>query len=622
MEYHGPLGLLHFRRCQEMDVCVSLHNILLREMDVCVSIHSVQIKEKQMFAANCPHNSSKVSNWLQFANCGFTAFTASFATYLHPNSIPSPAIMVFTNVEALEFFTGADYLGLLHRTVLALTIEGINGPGDLADFDKDGLEQIYRNLRKPARILGPNGALQDVEPFVIGARSQMRITACALAIRYYEAIARDIAPDNMTWLVVQRFHDEWKAILDKKKMDAPVAPKMTKGMAVYKWLESLSNHLTQTIGVRNAPLAYIIRDEAIVNPVPPVLAVGEPFAEEYGSIEGEMIARLSHSHALYKSDNGQVFDIIESALRGTAISPSITQFRKTRDGRAAYMALKMQHAGQDVWDKINREAENKLQMAKWNGMTQITLQQHMSMHRREWISLQDCSAHIPVDVPNGRQRVTWLMNSITSVDPGILAALAAIRQDEADKRVNFESAVAYLAPVCPVAAKQQKKVKFEANISGTIAGGLGAIGKTGVALRYHKRVDFMKLREDQKKELKEWRASNSANGHGESGKKRKHSSGSNSGGNKKFKSMLAAISAENKEVIQALADSNSATVAAVAAGMESGSTNSTRVTVGAVTAVKPTNPPPAEMLLTAQVAALKLQGILKRDDSKDKKKSA
>ena len=523
--------------------------------------------------------------------------------------------MVFTNAEALAFFNGVDYLGLLDRTVIALTFEGINYPADLGEFDKDGLEQIHRNLRKPARILAPDGTLQDVEPFIIGARSQMRLNACALAIRYYQAVARDIDPNNMAWTVVERFHEEWKAILDRKKMDALSAPKMTKGMAVYKWLESLGNHLAQTIGVRNAPLAYIIRDDAAVDPVPPVLALGEPFAAEYGSIEGEMIARLSHSHALYKSDNGQVFDIIESALRGTAISPSITQFRKTRDSRSAYLALKMQHAGQDVWDKLNREAESKLQQAKWNGTTNITLQQHMSMHRREWITLQDCSQHIPVDVPNGRQRVTWLMNSITSVDPGILVALAAIRQDEADKRVNFESAVAYLAPVCPVAAKQQKKGRFEASISGTTAGGLGAIGKTGVALRYHKRVDFMKLREDQKKELKEWRASNSD---GDKSKKRKQ--GNTNSPNKKFKSMLAALSAENKEAIQALADSNSATVAAVAAGMESNPTNPSRVSIGAVTTVKPTTQP-AELLLPAQVAALKLQSILKRDDSKEKKKS-
>ena len=120
------------------------------------------------------------------------------------------------------------------------------------------------------------------------------------------------------------------------------------------------------------------------------------------------------------------------------------------------MALKTQHAGSDVWDKLHREAEHKLQNQKWNGMTAITLSQHMGMHRREWINLQDCAEHIPVKIPNGHCRVTYLMASITSQDPSILAALAAICQDGADKCIDFESAVAYLLPVCLVAIKMAK----------------------------------------------------------------------------------------------------------------------------------------------------------------------
>jgi hypothetical protein len=139
-------------------------------------------------------------------------------------------------------------------------------------------------------------------------------------------------------------------------MDVPDAPKLTKGLAVYKWLESVRNHLNQVIEVCYAPLSYVICEIAMVNPVSPVLQVGEPFAVEYGSVEGEMIARLSHTHPLFKSDNGQVFDVIEAALHGTSISPSIAQFHKTRDGRAAYLALVSQHAGRDKNPLLNLPA--------------------------------------------------------------------------------------------------------------------------------------------------------------------------------------------------------------------------------------------------------------------------
>ncbi len=264
---------------------------------------------------------------------------------------------------------------------------------DLAEFDKEGLDAIFCNLRESPRALqggaghgavgcggGGGRGLVDVEPFIIPAKSQMRIYASALVVKYYVATARELDPDNMPWVVVQRFHEEWKAIVEKKKMDVPDAPKLTKGLAVYKWLESVRNHLNQVIGVHYAPLSYVIREIAAVNPVPPVLQLGEPFAEDYGSVEGEMIVRLSHTHPLFKSENGQVFDVIEAALRGTSISPSIAQFRKTRDGHTAYLALVSQHAGRDMWDKLQRKAEHKLQNVKWNGQTTITLQQHMSMH--------------------------------------------------------------------------------------------------------------------------------------------------------------------------------------------------------------------------------------------------
>lgn len=64
------------------------------------------------------------------------------------------------------------------------------------------------------------------------------------------------------------------------------------------------------------------------------------------------------------------------------------------------------------------------------------------------------------------------MNLITFIEPGILVAITAVCQDEVDKRVNFELAVAYLVQVCLVAANQQHKGKLEANVSGNIAGGL------------------------------------------------------------------------------------------------------------------------------------------------------
>ena len=535
--------------------------------------------------------------------------------------------MPFTAAALTLFFTDADYLNLSGRTRQAMSAEGIVRPDDLAEFDKDGLEAIFRNLRKPAktpntqaRINAGGPALLDVEPFVVPAKSQMRIFASALGAKYYASVGRELDIDNMKYDVIERFHEEYKAIVERKKKDLPSAPKLSKGFAIHKWLESFTNHINQVVGVRNAPLSYVIREYSAVAVVPPALEPGEPYAAVYGSIEGEMIARLSHRHALYKSDNGHVFDLIESALRGTPTSASIAQFRKSRDGHAAYMAVVTQHAGKDVWDKLHKDAEETLQSRKWNGMTNVTLSQHMSKHRQAYITLSECAEHIPVELPSGRSRVTYLMDSFSSQDPGLLAALAAVRQDEIDKRVNFESAFAYLLPVCPVAIKLAKKGRMQhADVGAATAGGLGGgnakpgLGKSGVPLRYHKHTEFKKLSPDQQTELREWNAANREKG----GMKRgRGGSPSERGGAKKLKGMISALKKEQDEKMQAMSDANTASLAAFSATAASTIPTSqvARVSIGSIAGVMGDSP--EKLMKTAEVAALKLQGILRGSDKK------
>ena len=152
---------------------------------------------------------------------------------------------------------------------------------------------------------------------------------------------------------------------------------------------------------------------------------------------------------------------------------------------------------------------------------------------------------------------------------------------------------------------------------GATAGGLSSTGKTGVALHYQKYAEFQKLSDKQKKELKEWKANNKKDG------KCKGAPAGDKRATKKMKGMLSAFSAANKEAIQALADSNSATVAVVAAGMGSLSgmqSGQKGVTIGAVTTMTSTKTP-ADSMLALEVAALKLQSILKSGEKKDKNKS-
>jgi hypothetical protein len=121
-----------------------------------------------------------------------------------------------------------------------------------------------------------------------------------------------------------------------------------------------------------------------------------------GSIEGDLTARMTHIQPLYKVDNGLVYDMIESAMQGHDVAATIAPFRHTRDGRGALLAMKSQHAGKAIYNQLVKEAENVLKNRQRSGTTLITLQQHMGLHWKAFISISECAEQIPVDVPNER----------------------------------------------------------------------------------------------------------------------------------------------------------------------------------------------------------------------------
>ena len=87
--------------------------------------------------------------------------------------------------------------------VIQLQVEGITGIHDLADFDKDTLQQLADNLRKPAgHVPDPNpaaaaGATIPTPSFVFGTKSQHCISVACEIVCCYNAVRPDITAANM-----------------------------------------------------------------------------------------------------------------------------------------------------------------------------------------------------------------------------------------------------------------------------------------------------------------------------------------------------------------------------------------------------------------------------------------
>ena len=214
--------------------------------------------------------------------------------------------MVLTAAQMTAFFENADQMGVQHATVVQLALEGIQTVNDLADFDKEALQQLADNLRCPGgRVPNPDpgaaiGSTIPTPAFVFGAKSQKRLGIACELVRYYNTMGCDLTAVSMRWNnVIKNFEIQWKALKTKRDEYTPEVPKISKSLPIIKWTEAFQDHLHHVIGVRMIPLAYVIRMNEDVPAVAPPLQAGQPHSEAHGSIEGKMIARASHTHAMF-----------------------------------------------------------------------------------------------------------------------------------------------------------------------------------------------------------------------------------------------------------------------------------------------------------------------------------
>ena len=141
--------------------------------------------------------------------------------------------MVLTTAQTTAFFENADHMGVQHAMVVQLAQEGIQSIDDLADFDKEALQQLADNLQCLGRRVpnpDPGAAVGETIPapaFVFGAKSQKCLGIICELVRYYNTVGHDLTVASMHRNnVIKNFKIQWKALKAKKEEDTAEVPKI------------------------------------------------------------------------------------------------------------------------------------------------------------------------------------------------------------------------------------------------------------------------------------------------------------------------------------------------------------------------------------------------------------
>ncbi len=116
-------------------------------------------------------------------------------------------------------------MAISNHTRLQLAHEGITVPDNFIDFNAEGLDGIFLNLLKPPKVPTASavalamGCLHKIMAYELLAKSKIHLKGALKIAKFYENVGRDLDPQNMTWLVIKRFLEQWKALMECKKED-------------------------------------------------------------------------------------------------------------------------------------------------------------------------------------------------------------------------------------------------------------------------------------------------------------------------------------------------------------------------------------------------------------------
>ena len=231
------------------------------------------------------------------------------------------------------------------------------------------------------------------------------------------------------------------------------------------WVKKVENYLWQTKGRNNTPLIYVIRRERTAT------------SPAFVSDEEERIYQTAQTGPAYMRDRQKIFEILTQLLSGTPAWTWISSHEQTKNGKAAFEALRQHYDGPGQFEKRLAYAYNILNNTHYRSERQYNFESYVTKLSESFEILKDNDV-----AKSEREKVDFLLNGIQSDNQVIVTAKTTVRMNTA-MQTSFQIAVDHLSKLIGAtfhnAANNGKRPARNVSRLDTGRGGRGGRGRQG-----------------------------------------------------------------------------------------------------------------------------------------------
>lgn len=389
----------------------------------------------------------------------------------------------------------------------AIRNQGILTFADFIGMDEDDIKSITANIRKPGGTLptptarNPNYTIPN-PGISVGHVITRRLDMVRFYVHHCSRIQRlPVITNDMTLDRLQEITLHFK---NEKDRDEPEMPgKIVKVEDVRTNIEDLDSYLHNTFGETFLPLAYLVRDHVELPVVDP--GFGMP------SYHAEMVERGDHEGPAYQRDNIKLWYVISHMTHGGFAWNWVSAHERTRNGREAYMALKLHYLGDSYQARIRAAADAVLQKMYYDGARSFTFESYITTLQKAFTDLESTG-----EVVAEERKVRVLLRGITA--SSMAAAVATVTANH-HLKASYQIAANYLSETNDT---QKSAAAAKRNVSAVASGTTGkrvtfAKGdpsknkKKKLTTGYMKHSEWWKLSDQQRDEIRKRRQNQGTN---------------------------------------------------------------------------------------------------------------